>query len=245
LFQRLYDHPASFMGKKEMGFFLDKKIDHLTPEAAKAKYAKDHWWGVQQVEAGKRRGEITPNYQTQREIAPRVRRVLGATQRFVMMVRDPVKRAYSSYQMRLRVPKASHENFGSFERTIEEEYSLIKQCRKKHAWGMAWYTDCYLGAMPWVGILGHGFYYEHIMLWWQEYPPCSLMVLDQNDLNINGVDSCLYAHLDMQPYQFEAPQARRNVSADWIQADKYNKDDPMSSQTEYMLRELYRPHNDK
>jgi len=94
LYRLLKQHPDIYLPKKEIRFFSDdnwhKGIDWYTDLFNK--------YNGQKVA-----GEISPQYMYNAEAAERIYQVLGPDVKFVFLLRNPVKRAYSDYRMHKRI----------------------------------------------------------------------------------------------------------------------------------------------
>ncbi|CAM9817145.1 unnamed protein product [Choristocarpus tenellus] len=135
LFQRLFSHPRVIMATpKETMYFLHADVGKEEPSEAKKDYLTTFWGTTQEMDVGIRRGEVTPEYQAWPVTPPLVLRVLGSPLRFISILREPVARAYSFYQMHKRLRKKSKlirkkkKIRETFELTIEKEFMLLQEC---------------------------------------------------------------------------------------------------------------------
>ncbi|CAM9315927.1 unnamed protein product [Choristocarpus tenellus] len=248
LYMRLVEHPSLPGGSKETLFFFEDVLDDMPRKQAKKYFLGKHYNGIKNVDKGHRRGEMTPEYQCHPFIAKRVKHVLGRHLRFISILREPVSRAYSYFQMVTRLGNPKGRVADTFEATIEKEYKLLIECigtEDPH-----WYRDCYLKryikeasvnkGSP-VGPLGYGFYYYHFFYWFHVFQPCNFLVLESEDLKTPGIEQCMFLFLDAKPYNFHVDEKNVPIKEGWIQSHLYKENDPIDPRTEAMLRDMYKP----
>lgn len=92
LYHYIQQHPDVFLPRvKEPHFFSNEEVWNRGLEA----YLRDHFSGAERFSA---RGEATPHYLFYEKAAQRIAAVLPKeNQRFIVVLRDPVTRAYSLY----------------------------------------------------------------------------------------------------------------------------------------------------
>ena len=119
LFYYLTEHPQIYPSKfKETRFFLDEKLYNKGFQFYLEKY-------FPKSENYKIRGEGTPAYLGNCEIvAPRIKKTLeGNEPKFIIILRDPVERAWSNYQHRKRM----EVEFLNFEQALADEENRKKK----------------------------------------------------------------------------------------------------------------------
>ncbi|MEM9250987.1 MAG: sulfotransferase domain-containing protein [Planctomycetota bacterium] len=89
LYEAIRGHPSLFLPRKEVHFFNRDYADGLPAYAALFADAS----------ADQRCGEITPDYLTHPDAAARLADDLPPHARFLVLVRDPIDRAFSHYQL--------------------------------------------------------------------------------------------------------------------------------------------------
>jgi hypothetical protein len=142
----LTQHPQVFMPAfKELGFFqIDDEYAQGFGYLARRHYA--------QAERFAARGDATPTYLYNEFVAERIQRTLPpASHRFIVLLRDPVRRAYSAYlhMVRLRLERETFEDALALEDRrvrgdVHRSYS--------HAYLTAGRYDHFLG--PWYERFG-------------------------------------------------------------------------------------------
>lgn len=94
LYRLLKQHPDIYIPNKETRFFSDDNWHK----------GFDWYKGIfKNYKGHKVVGEISPQYMYRPEAAERINQVLGPDIKFVFMLRNPVKRAYSDYRMHKRI----------------------------------------------------------------------------------------------------------------------------------------------
>jgi len=124
----LNEHPSIFLPRREIFFF---NIDDIFMHAGFFREEKDHWWTwdyekhfddylqwygdfFTEATEGQVIGEDSTSYLPSKRVAERIHQLLPDC-KIVIMLRDPVKRAYSNYWHLVRTGRAGH----SFEDTIQ------------------------------------------------------------------------------------------------------------------------------
>ena len=205
-------------------------------------------------------------------VVPSVINELTPTARFIVIMRDPVKRLFSDFwyfcsrrswvkKRHNFVPKYYLENgrqvFHNFtaeavhdfrDCVAKEKISLLYECVRRVTYVNEndKETDCRKVR------LGIGMYYYHITRWLRVIPRERFLFLRSEDLSLDAYSTMerVWRFLDLPPQtrqQMEASLARRHEwnTNDWIKSEKYRERFAMLPETERMLREFYRPHNEK
>ena len=118
LHQVLMAHPHIFMTKQKEPHFFDTDTYYTR---GLDRYLRDHFRGAAGFKA---RGEATP-YLRSEKARDRIRGDLGKDLRFVVILRDPVKRAWSHYLHQCRLGVETE----SFERALELESTRLSAGR--------------------------------------------------------------------------------------------------------------------
>lgn len=167
LFYYLKPHPQVWMPEaKELHFFsnhFDRGAEWLRAQFAPA--------GADQIA-----GEMTPEYLEHPQAAERMHSVVPDA-KIVIILRHPVERAYSHYQMQ-RAKFSAEEPFNDI-LDLEEKGGVEAV------------------PLPHAAYLRGGRYHEHIQRWLRHYPRSALLVLLMDDLERDpaGVYRQLCAHI--------------------------------------------------
>ena len=177
-------------------------------------------------------GEASPSYCIFPHVPVLVKERLEDC-KFVMLLRDPVKRAYSNYQFNSR---RNHIRL-SFEEWIERDFRQIgdKPVTADTFRRLLTHRDV-MKTTP-LALL-RGIYVEQIKLWHSVFPPDRLLVLDSSDYFRDPqttLGSVATEYLRLEPFQFDYQKTRNdNVS--------YTK---MNEDTEERLRRFFAPYNEQ
>ena len=207
-------------------------------------------------------------------VLPSVINQLTPTARFIVIMRNPVQRLFSdfwffcSHQNWARnghvvVPNSYLENgrqifhnlsaesilrFHSCVFNFHARISVYYECVRRAAVGdeNSRSTSCFQLR------IGIGMYYYHITRWLRVIPRERFLFLRSEDLSLDPYSTMerVWRFLDLPPQtrqQMEASLARRHEwnTNDWIKSEEYRERFAMLPETERILREFYRPHNEK
>ena len=137
-------HPRIFVTKEKEPRFFD---DDTYYTRGLDRYLRDHFRGAAGFQA---RGEATPTYLASgRKARDRIRRDLGKDLRFLVILRDPVKRAWSHY-LHQRCYRVETESF---------ELALELEPRRLSAGGPGLTTH-----------FRHGLYARQLRVWFETFP---------------------------------------------------------------------------
>jgi len=180
-------HPHIFMTKEKEPHFFD---DDTYYNRGLDRYLRDHFRGAAGFKA---RGEATPSYLAwEQKVRDRIRRDLGKDLRFVVMLRDPVKRAWSHYLHQCR----SGVETESFERALELEPIRLSA-----------------GGLGWTAYFRDGLYAHQLRVWFEAFPREHFLVLLTEDLaeRPSTVPRQAFAFLDVDPDVELPTPSRANV----------------------------------
>ena len=174
-------------------------------------------------------GEATPRY-LQDPVAPRrMRRVLPDV-RLLVILRNPVDRAYSDYQMCVRKRRESL----SFEAAIENEM------KKGASWKgrLGGDPDLFFLYNQRHSYLGKGLYADHLGRWFEQYGRDRLLVLTTEEMAADpqGVLDDTLGFLGLEPFR-AAGGGLKNLNV-----GEYGS---MNPETRRALVEYFRPHNER
>jgi sulfotransferase family protein len=226
LYFYLIDHPSVLPAwKKEIRFFngrFSRGVDwyraHFAPEACKRLLECRH--GFPPVT-----GEATPDYLTHPRAAERVRRVLPQA-KLLVTLRDPVDRAFSDYQHRVRKGVENR----SFEAAVEEEMTWLESRREKLGG---------LDALPRSDLSGKSYltrslYVVWLKLWMEVFPREQFCVLDSDRLAMDPAASTQEVFEFLRISAWRSQQYRRH------QSGSYSRMEPG---TRARLVEFFEPYN--
>lgn len=206
----LSEHPHIFGStKKEIHFFdhnYDKGID---------------WYKSQFPILRKYRkilsGEASPSYVYLPFIAKRIHKVLPEI-KFILLLRNPVDRAYSNYNMRCQ--RGGEEK--SFEQAILSEQKRFSENNYRNNLNNRLY-------------LARGRYVEQLEIWYNYFRKDQIIILKSEDLLLNPKIECskVFRFLDIFDYEIK--------SVEPIHKRKYDK--KMNSSTREYLNNYYKPYN--
>lgn len=159
-------------------------------------------------------GDHTPFYLYCPVAAERIRR-LAPHARLIVLLRDPVARTYSDYNMSLN---RSDDETRTFEQALDDELSgACTDFRRTY--------------------LHQGIYEPHLRRWLEMFPREQLLIQRSEDFfrDPQGVLREVHAFLGLPPLDFQDLSARNEGS--------YKA--PMNPDTRARLREYFRPHNQR
>ena len=174
LHEVLAAHPHIFMTKEKEPRFFD---DDTYYTRGLDRYLRDHFRGAAGFKA---RGEASPTYLRSGKARDRIRGDLGEDLRFVVILRDPVKRAWSAYLQECRYGAETE----SFERALELEPSRLS-----------------VGRPAWTTYFRGGLYARQLRVWFEAFPREHFLVLLTEDLaeRPNAVARQVFAFLEVDP----------------------------------------------
>jgi hypothetical protein len=172
-------------------------------------------------------GEGEPSYLPNPVAAQRVMELLPDV-RLIVMLRDPVKRAYSHYQHRFTRNRER--------RTFEEVCAADKEILKNGWQGLPTGDLVRLGHAHY-SYLPRGFYYEQLKSWMSVFPRESFLIIRAEDFfeDTQGIYDDVLEFLDLPNHQLQE-RKRHNVG-------KYAE--PMAEDTRQTLIEFFRPQNEQ
>jgi hypothetical protein len=170
-------------------------------------------------------GEASPNYLSNPSVPKRVRETLPNV-KLVVILRNPVKRAYSHYQMTKR---DGFETL-SFEDAIQYEKKCIDEGK------ISWSRQHRIFNETHFPYLMRGLYADNLKRWFELFPKNQILILKNEDLKKNTTETLLNIHefLGLPPCKIRNLK-ERNVGT-------Y---EPMNPKTEKFLNEFFKPHNEK
>jgi len=173
LHEVLIAHPNIFMTKQKEPRFFDTDTYY---NRGFDRYLRDHFRGAACFKA---RGEASPTYLRSGKARDRIRGDLGKDLRFVVILRDPVKRAWSAYLQECRRGLETE----TFERALELEPTRLSRDPTCAAY--------FLG----------GLYARQLRVWFEAFPREHFLVLLTEDLaeRPDSVARQAFAFLNVDP----------------------------------------------
>jgi len=213
---------------KEIRFFSDhgwkKSFDSMPDDAVRQCYHA-HW----KPEGKPIWFEASPGYLARQAAAERIARYFPAT-KFLVLLRDPVLRAFSAYNMWVRNRGFSQ----SFREAFEPVVKHITSVRKSVDDETAFYDS--VSDNRERRLFTHGLYYHHLKIWFSFFPRDRFFILTTKQLNDReklaellgfiGIDPQLTTdmQLDEVPPNRHAGDPIARADADRLNAfyDEYN-----------------------
>lgn len=169
LFDTLSQHPSINNPKnKEMHYFDDRDI-----------HSRNQYRSKFPISYRRLTGEATPIYIYYPGVPQRIRSMFPDC-KFVVILRNPIGRAYSHYQMRVRRGKEDL----SFEEALEAEESRLEEAHTQYKNNPEIHNS---------GLLSHsyrdrGVYCKQLERWWSVFPPSQFHVMSYENFINNPSD---------------------------------------------------------
>ena len=191
-------------------------------------------------------GEATPQYMFFPDVPGRVKAVLPDV-RMIAIMRNPVDRAYSEYNMRLRKGKESL----TFEDAISVEGNRVSYEREKAA------SDSRSDGCDLHFYLSKGRYAEQLTRWYKYFDRNQILVLTTEELGDDrqGTLDRVFGFLGLEPFEVGGRETGRLPNLPWMGRYKSEPGDPfrlnagsyppMRRDTRRMLVDYFRPHNER
>jgi len=183
------------------------------------------------AQAGERAvtGEATPYY-IFHPLAPVRIKQLVPDARFILLLRDPVERAYSHFDLSRRM---NNEPIERFEDALEAEPERLKGEREKLLTDETYFSRSHQHH----SYLTRGLYAEQLEYWYQFFPREQILVLRSEDMYENAAEvykqTC--RHIGVSEI----------VLAEFRVFGRPKKSSPLSPETRERLYEFFRPHNER
>ncbi len=249
LYAYLMEHPNILPASmKEVGFF-----QHI--RNTKTSFYRSHFPLRRQ---NKITGEASTVYFVHSLVPKRVRELLPSV-KLIVLLRNPVDRAYSGFNYMVNLGAQISENF---EDAIKAELKRIESENSKSEFTIK--NTNYDHYQLTFSYLRHGMYVNYILNWLKFFPKEQLLILQTKDLydNLDNVLTKTFKFLNLSKYQIEnmieknkidkfrplAGQERnvyKNIDSKTrtlFNVQEYTK---MKSETRKFLEDFFRPHNEK
>lgn len=171
-------------------------------------------------------GEAAPTYLHHPLTPSRIKKHIPKA-KIIILLRNPIERAYSHYQMEV---KLGYENL-TFEKAIEEEQKRIEgeeEKMQKNSFYYSYKRQVY-------SYITSGIYVNQLENWLKLFPKEQILILNTEEFSKNT--SKVYSEV----------LAFLNLSKLTLDFEKYNKGNysEISSETRIKLSEFFEPHNQK
>lgn len=174
-------------------------------------------------------GEATPRYLDHPHAAKRVYDLIPSV-KIIVLLRNPVDRAYSHWNMMV----AHKREDLSFSEAIENEKSRISDFFEQMQNNKEYYSKDYF----WYGYLERGLYAKKIKHWMNFIPKEQFLVLQSEDFFRNTSD--VYNHV----LEFLDLPKRNLIKYDKFRKGSYKKQ-KMDNSTRKNLIDFFKPHNEE
>jgi len=247
LFAYLIEHPNIIPGSTKGGFFFQYLGNNTTS------FYRSHF-------PIKRKNlitcEATGGYFVHPLIPARVHKLLPLV-KLIVVLRNPVERAYSEFHYRVMIGEQITENF---EDVIKSELKRI-EIGKNNPELKIENTNYHQFSFS---HLRHGLYAQHIERWLKFFPKEQLLILHAKDLynNLDNIVAETFDFLNLPKYQIESRIEKNKIDKirplGGRQRNIYKNIDSktrtlfnvqnypeMKSKTRKLLQDFFRPHNEK
>jgi hypothetical protein len=223
LYSYLTHHPEVVKSKKELKFF-------------NRNYSKGKLYYKRQFPLRKGlRIDATPSYLYSKLVPARAAASLSSSTRIIVLLRDPVARAYSAWNMYQRI--SSNPIVANNFKNIEQEDSTLQLYSHYCSNAFPTFPEAIHKEMEWIkagtdirepSLLRRGFYVEQIKYWQQHFPAENFFFIHNEDLKVEakareilsrlepflglrsgGLDSLPYAHIHVRAYTNPLPTELR------------------------------------
>jgi hypothetical protein len=150
--------------------------------------------------------------------------------KLIVMLRNPVDRAYSHYNIRKK-----KRNLDSFEEIIKKE---LKELRKVENFED---DEKILKKYEIYPYLSRGIYVKQLEIWEKYFDKSQILLIKSEDFFNNPLDSLqkIYRFLDMKKYNF------KNISADKVNKNSSGFNDEIDSKLRKELEDFFKPYNEE
>ena len=228
LYQYLTEHPSIIPGVGKEIYFFDKKFSKGVNWYRSFFPTKLNMSRTENKQKCKcLTGEATPRYLHYPHAPKRIFELLPNV-KLIVLLRNPVDRAYSHYQMEV---SSGNEKL-SFEDAVEQEEKRTNEDMKK----MEENEDFYSVNFYRKSYLTRGIYVEQLKRWFEFFPKEKFLILKSEDLYSDP--SKIYQQtldfLGLQKYELDSFKAHR--------MRKYSS---ISKETREKLTDYFRPYNEQ
>lgn len=223
-------HPDIVTKGKEMHFFDDESINHLSNESLEMyrkemPYSFDHQLTI----------EKTPAYFTEPDVPERVYRMNNSI-RLLLILREPIERTLSDYLQITEGKLAKNKEVSSFEEHVFDRNGSINRSYKG---------------------ISRSVYHKHLRRWLEFFTLDQIFIVDSNQLITNPaevtyqIEDFLGLAHEIKPsyFYFNKTKGFYCIQTDsqhkCLADSKGRKHPPLDAETRYKLKRFFRPHNEK
>jgi homopolymeric O-antigen transport system ATP-binding protein len=237
LFVMLAKHPKILAPKsKEINFFQDDR-----------NFSKGYGWYhehfpiEEDFSSDQITFEATPEYLYRIPAAQRIYDY-NKSMKLIVLVRDPVERAYSAWNMYKNfknknspylVSLAEHR---SFEQAISQELFEIRSGQHIPYNGFERQDNC---NMPFPGYISRGIYCEQLIRYFKFFDSSQLLLIHHDDLRSNTLETLRKVTDFLELAEFAPETPKGGAAHEGVYSSEIN------SNVRELLREFYRPYNDR
>ena len=228
LYEYLTRHPAVIPGIGKEVYFFDKEYDkgvNWYKSFFPTKLTKSRL--ESKLKQNCITGEATPRYLHHPHSPKRVFDLLPNV-KLIVLLRNPIDRAYSHYQMEV---SSGNEEL-SFEDVIEQEEERISRDMKKMETNENFYSVYFYRK----SYLTRGRYAEQLKRWFEFFPKEQFLILKSEDLYSNPTNT-YHKTLDFLGLQ--------KFDLDSFKAHRQRKYSGISDKTRKMLYDYFKPYNEQ
>ncbi|MDX1407247.1 MAG: sulfotransferase [Saprospiraceae bacterium] len=227
---RLHEIPdVQLSYPKETHFFKFRwkpEYDTWSPARVRARYLRRFWKHPRAPVLF----EASPGYIVDGAIARRIHRVMPDS-KFVVILRDPVERAFSAYNMWVR----KREWPLSFRETYQPAMERAIACASQHGDSMEFYHALNRDVPD--NIISYGLYYYHLAQWFEVFPRKQFHVMTTRQLNDRRSLAALLSFVGVASSHLDHMQLAKVASG------KY-RGQPMNDTDRVQLSSFFAPYNE-
>jgi len=253
MFEYLNQHPLIIKGKRRETHFFDWRWQEnlLTVQEQYEFYTKFFEVQVLTDFPSLSTGESTPSYLLHSNIVIQRIKNICPWVKLIVMLRDPVARAYSQYQMCID-PEGTpiqKKNRGlskyigkTFEQVIQLEMKELEDCGISPTISYDDFAKNFLPSRPLNhgghSMLARGMYAIQLIPWLESFPPDQIKIIRMEDLreneNVQSIIDDVFNFIELPSCPVECTQAHNTRTYPSI-----------SPETQQLLTEFYRPYNER
>lgn len=192
LYSYLTHHPEVVKSRKELNFF-------------NRHYDKGKLYYKRQFPLRKGlRIDATPSYLYNKAVPVRAAATLAPTTRIIVLLRDPVARAYSAWNMYKKI--ASNPTIASNFKDLEKKNPALQLYSQYCQQPFPTFSEAIRQEMEWVrtgtnieepSLLRRGFYVEQIRYWQQHFPTENFFFIHSEDLKVEAKARDILSKLEL------------------------------------------------
>ena len=255
MYEYLCNHPLVQKGSRRETHYYDWRWDKEIDDDDNEKHLEAYltFYNTKLREhSSMMTGESTPSYLLHSDLViPRLKRVCPWLPKLIVMLRNPVDRAFSQYQMSIDMAGNAEQikNRGqsafikkSFEEIVKEEIQEIQNMGISDSTEWKEFQNKCLKGLP-MGHGGHsivarGLYALQLEAWYAEYPHDKIVVMSIGDIKGSSTQSTMdkvYNYVGLPPHVLTDTSAQNTRTAKSV----------METNAREMLSEFYAPFNEK